>query len=301
MNQKDYPLIGVVPSYQLDEDALIIPNRYMNALAQSDAIPLVLPLASSSAIQEALLPNFDGFLLSGGQDIDPRRYGESVTGAHLSEFCSQREETEHLILDFAKRYDIPVLGICRGMQAMNVSCGGTLYQDIDAELSKMPSTSVFTCDACPHYAEHHPTAAASHVSMGTTSHASARDSQESVPVFSSSHCQINCYHIPTHEVSTAPDSQLQRILGCDPIAVNSMHHQAIKKLGEGLTACAHDPEGLVEAIESPALSFFLGVQWHPEFFANSTMQPLFSAFVEAATSCRQQKPIMPSHMPRTKM
>ena len=105
MDRKDYPLIGVVPSYQLDEDALIIPNRYMNALAQSCTIPLVVPLASSSAIQEALLPNFDGFLLSGGQDIDPRRYGESVTGAHLSEFCSQREETEHLILDFAKRYD----------------------------------------------------------------------------------------------------------------------------------------------------------------------------------------------------
>ncbi len=291
MDRKDYPLIGVVPSYQLDEDALIIPNRYMNALAQSCTIPLVVPLASSSAIQEALLPNFDGFLLSGGQDIDPRRYGESVTGAHLSEFCSQREETEHLILDFAKRYDVPVLGICRGMQAMNVSCGGTLYQDIDAELSKTTSANAFVCDTCPHYAEHHPTAATSQIPTGDTSQTIAHGLQEDVPVFSSSHCQISCYHIPTHEVSTAPNTQLHEILGCDAIAVNSMHHQAIKKLGEGLLACAHDPEGLIEAIESPALSFFLGVQWHPEFFATSTMEPLFNAFAKAATSYRQRKPL----------
>ena len=265
----ELPIIGIVPSCQDNEDTLVIPNRYMNALAQSGAVPLVLPLAMSTTIQEVLLPNFDGFLLSGGQDIDPHRYGEDAVSSKLSDFSPEREEAEYLILNYAKRYDVPVLGICRGMQAMNVSLGGTLYQDIDDQFFCTEANNASACETCQQCSLYIVDA-------------------EQTPTLKSSHCQIDCYHAPIHEVAVTPDTQLQSILGQERIAVNSMHHQAIKVLGDGLRACAHDPEGLIEAIEAPALDFMLGVQWHPEFFASDTMQPLFSAFTAAAKRYRQR-------------
>ena len=265
----DLPLIGVVPSCQDGEDMLVIPNRYMNAIALSGAVPLVLPFAMNTTIQEALLPSFDGFLLSGGQDIDPHRYGEDATSSKLSEFSPEREETEYLILNYAKRYDVPILGICRGMQAMNVSFGGTLYQDIDDQFLCVGASNDPACAACQR------------CSLCVTA-------TGQTPTLKSSHCQIDCYHAPIHEVAIASDTQLRSVLGQERIAVNSMHHQAIKEVGDGLRACAHDPEGLVEAIEAPMLDFMLGVQWHPEFFASDTMQPLFSAFADAAMRYRKR-------------
>lgn len=266
--QKELPLIGVVPSYQHNEEMLTIPNRYIDAIVRSGGVPLMLPFAMSTTVQEALLPSFDGFLLSGGQDIDPHRYGEDATSSKLSEFSPQREETEYLILNYAKRYDVPVLGICRGMQAMNVSFGGTLYQDIDDQFLCSETNSDPACVTCQHR------------SLCVVS-------AEQMPTLKSSHCQIDCYHVPTHEVSVVSGTQLRSVLGQDRIAVNSMHHQAIKELGDGLRECAHDPEGLIEAIEAPMLDFMLGVQWHPEFFASDTMQPLFDAFTDAAWRYRQ--------------
>lgn len=262
--QNDLPLIGVMPSNQLDEEMLCIPIRYMNAIALSGGAPLVLPIMMDIEVQEALLPTFDGFLLSGGQDIDPQRHSEHAASSKLSEFSPHREETEHLVLNYAKNYDVPVLGICRGMQIMNVSFGGTLYQDIDDQFFCMRKTADVGCTACQHRS-------LCEVSCG-----------EETPTLKSSHCQIDCYHLPAHEVSVIPGTHLHDILGKERIAVNSMHHQAIKEVGDGLCDCAHDPEGLIEAIEAPRYDFMLGVQWHPEFFANSTMQPLFSDFVAAA-------------------
>lgn len=268
--QKDLPLIGVMPSYQLDEEMLSIPIRYMNAVALAGGAPLALPIIMGVEVQEALLPTFDGFLLSGGQDIDPQRYSEHAASNKLSEFSPHREETEHLVLNYAKRYDVPVLGICRGMQIMNVLFGGTLYQDIDDQFFRMRKTADVGCTACQH-----------------RSLCEAAGGEEA-PTLKSSHCQIDCYHLPAHEVSVIPGTHLHGILGRERIAVNSMHHQAIKGVGHGLRDCAHDPEGLIEAIEAPEYDFILGVQWHPEFFADSTMQPLFSGFVAAAKRYRKR-------------
>jgi putative glutamine amidotransferase len=89
------------------------------------------------------------------------------------------------------------------------------------------------------------------------------------------HCSI-----PTHVVTTAPHSVLRSIFGGSPIAVNSLHHQAVRELGQGLVASAWARDGTIEAVEEPGSRLVLGVQWHAEGLRVHT--PLFELLVEAA-------------------
>jgi putative glutamine amidotransferase len=87
-----------------------------------------------------------------------------------------------------------------------------------------------------------------------------------------------------HRVEVAPRSLLRKILGRDTILVNSFHHQAVERLGEGLVASARSPEdGIVEGLEMPARRFVVAVQWHPESFwaRPDSFQSLFDAHAEA--------------------
>lgn len=90
---------------------------------------------------------------------------------------------------------------------------------------------------------------------------------------------------PTHKVKVTPGSRLAETLGADELEVNSMHHQAIKRLGRGLTAVAWAPDQIVEGVEldDPA-RFVLGVQWHPEELVGHSepARRLFAALVAAA-------------------
>jgi len=90
---------------------------------------------------------------------------------------------------------------------------------------------------------------------------------------------------PSHKVTVAPGSRLARILGSDEIEVNSMHHQAVKALGAGLTAVAWAPDQIVEGVElDDASRFALGVQWHPEELVGHSepSRRLFAALVNSA-------------------
>ena len=130
----------------------------------------------------------------------------------------------------------PVLGICRGIQFLNVHLGGTLYQDLPAE---------------------HPSAA--------------------------NHHQTPPYNAPVHSVTLTADSPLWALLGKDTLAVNSLHHQAIKTLAPGLAVMAVSEDGLTEAVCLPDKRFVWAVQWHPEFSfrVNEDSRKIFKAFVGA--------------------
>lgn len=78
------------------------------------------------------------------------------------------------------------------------------------------------------------------------------------------HPRTKGYDEDVHEVRVQPGSKLAEIAGCESKQVNSRHHQAVDRLGEGLRASAHAPDGIVEAIELPEARFVVGVQWHPE-------------------------------------
>ncbi|MCU0241491.1 MAG: gamma-glutamyl-gamma-aminobutyrate hydrolase family protein [Vicinamibacteria bacterium] len=91
-------------------------------------------------------------------------------------------------------------------------------------------------------------------------------------------------HEKIHDVEIAPDTLLAALLGAGCLAVNSLHHQAIRDVAPGLAVSARAiPDGIVEAVESPAQRFLLGVQWHPEEFWNreDVFRPLFDALIKA--------------------
>jgi putative glutamine amidotransferase len=91
-----------------------------------------------------------------------------------------------------------------------------------------------------------------------------------------------------HEVRLAPGSRLQRLLGTESLAVNSMHHQGIARLAPGLVAVATSPDGLIEGVEMSNGHFLIGVQWHPEDLVDvdARMKRLFEAFIAAAADQR---------------
>lgn len=87
---------------------------------------------------------------------------------------------------------------------------------------------------------------------------------------------------PGHVVDIVPDTLFAKLCGEEELGVNTTHHQAIRTTGKGLIACATAPDGIVEAVEDPALPFWLGVQWHPEAMPDLRHQSLYLGLVQEA-------------------
>ena len=109
---------------------------YVEGVAEAGGVPVVLPPVVGVRGAEALLEGLDGLLLSGGSDLDPGYYGESPV-PELGVTLPERDAFEMALLEHALRRKIPILGICRGMQVLNVALGGTLYQDLPSQMDHM--------------------------------------------------------------------------------------------------------------------------------------------------------------------
>src|SRR3954470_14123447 len=158
-----------------------------------------------------------------------------------------RDEFEIALIGAARARGLPILAICRGVQVLNVAGGGTLVQDIPSGVT------------------------------GALAH--------SLP------CPPNQSYTLAHEVWVDKDSLLSKLmrerLVDESIEVNSRHHQAIKDPAKGFRVSGTAPDGVIEAIEDPAATFCLGVQWHPEnFFRTGEFRSLFEGFVEAAGAAK---------------
>ena len=254
---KTHPLIGITGNFG-DKGCELAQGYYLSVL-KAGGTPVVIPPHNDQAALLALLDTLDGILFSGGGDINPLLLGEEPL-PQLHSVCPQRDEPELFLVREAFHRQIPMLGICRGIQVMAAALGGKVWQDI----SLTPALSKREGDSFP----------------------LLKHSQDMPREFAS------------HTVRIEEGSLLHDIFGgtnsSTCLHVNSFHHQAVSEAGPHLRVSAVSPDGVIEAVESSEHKAILGVQWHPECFilgGNETMMPIFRWLVDEAQTFSQAKHI----------
>lgn len=212
---------------------------YKHAVQHTNADSRI--VSPSMSVAEAL-DAADGLLLTGGDDVAPTRYGEERHPA-VVEVPPERDEFEIALIHEARRRQLPILAICRGMQVLNVACGGTLVQDIPTQLP------------------------------GSLEHAFKVPPHQPVEM---------AHEVWVEKDSLLARVMREPLAGGDSLQVNSRHHQAVKAVASGFRVVATAPDGVIEAIEDTTAKFCLAVQWHPEnFWRTGEFRALFEGFVAA--------------------
>ena len=201
---------------------------YSRSVLRAGGLPVNIPM---DADPFDYTPYLHGIVLTGGADVDPSNYEHAPDGNGAYE--ADRDALELSLLEEALAADLPVLGICRGLQLINIHAGGTLHQHVPehARYDVAPNARV-------------------------------------------------------HEVTFEPHSRLGLLYtggpdGTDasPIAVNSLHHQTVDRVGGDLMVSARDGDGVVEGLELPGQDV-LAVQWHPEMLQEP--EPVFDWLIRQA-------------------
>ena len=179
---------------------------------------------------DSLLLLADGIVLTGGEDINPLMYGDSLNLLLCEAMDFRRDTIEKKLFDFALSKQIPFVGICRGMQMMNVAHGGTLYGDIPTELG----------DSVVH-----------------------RNNGEVMHDILVTCKNLDYVNMIFPQVSI---SLPQSIVRDTIFTVNSWHHQGLKDIAEGINVIAESSDGLPEAVimDQNIHPFMIAVQFHPE-------------------------------------
>lgn len=210
---------------------------------------------------------FDGLVLGGGSDIDPKNYGEELLiikdtpepdltnklwGALLflvrvifsvktaqARKDTARDDMEKKLAIYAIEHRVPLLGICRGAQMINITSGGTLHQNSRMFYTETPRIRTI---------------------------------------------------LPRKRIYLTENSRLRKILNTDTCLVNSLHDQAVNKSGADIVVTAADKNGIIQAIEHTRHPFMIGVQWHPEYMPHIKIQQrLFNALVKTSENCHSSK------------
>lgn len=138
MSRMPKPLIGISTNYLTDKDSpskrYSLPAAYALAIEKAGGIPILIPVGIPIPTLKTLFHSIDGLVLSGGGDINPALY-TADPNAKTRKVLKEQDSAELALSRFAFDEEKPVLGICRGMQVMNIARGGTLTQDISSEIA----------------------------------------------------------------------------------------------------------------------------------------------------------------------
>jgi putative glutamine amidotransferase len=221
-------------------------------LARGEAVRVRLDQAPSEI--KKVLEECDGVLLPGSKaDVDPARF-HAARSSHTATADPRRDAVDDLLLEDAYRLRKPVLGICYGLQSLNVYRAGSLIQHI------------------PDFLPEETRAKVNHEAGGKVAIAHAVEIDAG--------CRL------AEIVSDEAGGQRAEVGRPLVLPVNSSHHQSADKIGEGLRIVARCPDdGIIEALEGTAADHFvLAVQWHPERSVeqDAASRAIFRAFIDAA-------------------
>ena len=205
-------------------DTVTICDTYTLAVQAAGYDAVVIPRTTDTNSLRRVVRALDLVIFSGGVDVEPWRYGARPS-PRLGSTNAGRDAYDFALFEACKREGKPILGICRGCQALNVAFGGTLVQDIPTE--------------------HTPPEGRARCIHGKYPYAGGRTNP------------------PLHEVSFVAGTRLAKVLGTDPMKVNSHHHQAVMDVAPGFRIAAQAPDGVIEAIEHETQPIY-GIQFHPE-------------------------------------
>lgn len=239
------PVIGLTGNFA-DGDARLCEQYYMSVV-RAGGTPVIIPPVADKDVIINTLDKIDGLVLTGGGDINPLWAGEEPS-PRLHGINRTRDKAELLTVRLAYNRQIPMLGICRGIQTLVMALDGEVDQDIAESYAMAHGSDMASPHDCHSLIKH------------------SQDADRSEP---------------THTVRIDSGSMLYSIYNTDKIAVNSLHHQAVRASGRRFNVCATAPDGVIEAIESSEFKPFMGVQWHPEWLGESGLK-LFKWLVDRA-------------------
>jgi len=226
---QDRPLIGLSAWLErvrwdiFEEMVAFVEASFVEKLAQVGADTVILP--AQPHVPADLVRNLDGLILTGGPDVQAPRYIPAGSAEPRSgPEAGRRDANELALAGIALEEEIPVLGVCRGCQLLNVYAGGTLVPEVTDRYTDVVHTN----------------------------YKLASESDGAMP-----------FDFARHEVEADPESPIGAALGLR-FEVLSSHHQAIDRVAPDFRIAGRSDDGLIEAIYRPEHPFAVGVQWHPE-------------------------------------
>ena len=251
------PVVGVIGSAHVINDVYHVQSagrRSLMAVAEvAGALPLMFAGTPDITDIDTLLSTVDGILLTGARaNVHPSRYGVEPDSRY-EPYDPDRDAMALALIRACVDRGVPLLGICRGLQEMNVAFGGTLHP----EIRDLP---------------------------GRMNHRAPRLESGEV------HPNPQVVFADRHEVRFRPGGLFAQLFGCTAIRVNSLHGQGILEPGQRIVVEGVADDGTIEAIRvADAPSFALGVQWHAEHDpqTNSCNRILFEAFGAALVSYKR--------------
>ena len=250
------PIIGITGNF--GDKGCELAKGYYQSVLEAGGSPVVIPPYTDISAMSALLDRLDGILLSGGSDMNPLLVGEEPI-PQLHGINPERDVPELNLIRMAYDRQIPMLGICRGIQMLVAALGGSIYQDLGVQYKDAPLI---------------------------------KHSQDLVREQASHTAFIDKDSLlgGLFRASSLAESEKGEL----KLPVNSFHHQAVRCPGKLFKVSARSSDGVIEAVESSEHKSILGVQWHPECFilaGDKSQMPIFQWLVNESCNYAQAKKV----------